>query len=151
MGHEGSVFVTPAVRGWTLVVGRELSLGEKGGALVALSRRVSSEVQLFTVDHEQARFAWGRARGGKLVRAYEWDAGDVLVDIGEVLDSERESGAWPVGEEGPDSRRIFDLCRVWSVDPQALGRIDSDLGCGWRADARGTRLLGLPVGPMGRA
>lgn len=132
--RERTVFVSPSVDGWSLVVGANLPdvfqdvdrafhrLRELGDAL--------GTIQYFSTDRVVHSHAWVRIDQGQVTRAYAW-AGSTLWNEGRVSLEERllglrcreygeESEPVPFGEVSPESHnadRLVLLARKWSVDP----------------------------------
>jgi hypothetical protein len=134
--RERTVFVSPSVDGWSLVVGGDLPdvfqdvdrafhrLRELGDAL--------GTIQFFSADRVLHSHAWVRIDQGHVTRAYAW-AGSTLWNEGRVSLEERllglrcreygeepESEPVPIGEVSPESHntdRVVLLARKWSVDP----------------------------------
>lgn len=117
--EEQVVFVTPPIRGRTLVVAPLARFHDESDGLQAhllwlrvLSERLG-EVQAFESHRGSAHFAWSLARDGEVLRAYRYS----------------ECPAWSVGkptagepcQEGePDEESVLAVARAWGVDPDAL-------------------------------
>lgn len=150
--YGGSVFITPPIEDWTLVVGEAVVPGVEqadGGwrsRLIELSRRFD-EVQMFA-SHRVVEFhAWARARAGVVERAYCYigESGEVSYDEGTQTAAERElifdcggrAGA-EAGEDAsgerdalfPDEDSVMALAGRWSVSPVVLSEQSSCPGLG---------------------
>ncbi|MSU33565.1 MAG: hypothetical protein EXS36_00320 [Pedosphaera sp.] len=132
--RERSLFLSPPVDGWSLVIGGALPDPAQDvdfcfHFLTRLSREIG-EVQLFSADRVLNYHSWIRLRDGLVVRAYawagttEWNEGRVTLDerlLGLRIRSYGEEAVSPAyGEMSPEqtnSERVVPLARRWSVDP----------------------------------
>jgi hypothetical protein len=99
-----AVFVTPALDGWTFVVGRDLPTLDQGdiqgdplgahafGNLFARLIRQFPEVQFFGSYRVVDYVAWARARGGKVERAFSFADGTVYANVGKQSTEEHALG-----------------------------------------------------------
>ncbi|OWK38032.1 hypothetical protein [Fimbriiglobus ruber] len=137
--YQSSVFVSPPVGEWTLVVGAALFPPTQVGAFVKpllelLSRRFG-EAQYFCTHQSAGLHVWAKARGGQLVRGYGWlDNQDrARWDEGPPTKQERyvglrfADGKAPTIEGGGDGQPtaldescVSQLACLWSIDPTAL-------------------------------
>lgn len=158
-----SVFVTPPVGDWTLVVGACLLRAEGVGEFVkplleSLSRHFR-EAQYFGNHSGVGLCVWARAQKGGLLRGYGWlaEKRQTLWNVGAPTREERKLGCKlsTVPEEeqtGADENNVLHLASLWSVDPTTLdeyfkepipGLLGDVLGQSgrdsrpWRRDRRG--------------
>jgi hypothetical protein len=129
--HQSSVFVTPPLADWTLVVGAALFAPDHVEAFVKpLLERLSRQfvdVQYFCTNRVVELHVWARAQQGKLVRGYGWQGnkGVSLWDEGELTNEEGDlgfqyvDGRAPTGAM-PDENSVMQLACVWSIDPTSL-------------------------------
>ena len=138
LAGAGSVFVTPAIDGWVLVVGNGLPcFGNKGQMhpplpfAERLSAKLNTEVQFFATHRTVSHDAWVLARSGVLVRAFAVADGNVLVNQGAPTPEEA-----PLELEKPDpiSRvnedRTHELAGRWSVNPMTFDERKDVVGPG---------------------
>jgi hypothetical protein len=137
--NQSSVFVTPPLADWTLVVGRALFPPDQTAAFVKpLLERLSrqfGDAQYFCTHSNVGLHLWARARQGQLVRGYGWlgEKGLTLWDEGTPTKEERElgfhffDGRAPVVEQAqnknvivPDEGGLMQLACLWSIDPTTL-------------------------------
>jgi hypothetical protein len=118
------VFLTPPVRGWTLVLGPQARFHDEAGGVEAhlawlrrLSRRLG-EVQYFASQRTVAYFCWSRARDGDVVRSYCYSEG-TRWRVGPRTVEEHAAGAG-AGGSTPDEDTVLGVARRWSVDPDEL-------------------------------
>jgi hypothetical protein len=139
--HERKLFISPAVRGWILVMGAHLpEPGEDVDRcfcfLLELSRKLG-QVQFFGVNRPVNHHAWILADSGSIQRAYVW-AGKTLWNQGKMTRAEMELSLkcfdYGEGEERIEFGRVDPavvnterlplLAARWSVDPTSIdGRI----------------------------
>lgn len=116
--YEGDRFVTPPTRGWVLIASTAFFDLVQGGDLRAELERLSSqfgEAQFFATDRVIGLVGYGRARHGKLLRAFGELDGAVSVDQGRAGVDEKR-----VFRAGRDEDTVMALAGAWSVDPQTL-------------------------------
>lgn len=132
--REPSLFLSPPIDGWSLVIGGALpdpaiDVDLCFHFLTRLSREIG-EVQLFSADRVLSYHSWIRLREGRVVRAYawagttEWNEGRVTLDerllglrirnYGEEVES---TGYGELLPEQINCERVAQLARRWSVDP----------------------------------
>ena len=138
--RERTLFVSPPVDGWTLVIGAGLpdpsnDIDLTYRFLTKLSEAIG-EVQLFNSDRVLSFHGWARLKSGSVTRAYVW-AGTTQWNQGGITLEERLLGlrCRPYGEEpeplaygesSPDQQnaeRVALLARRWSIDPVAASEI----------------------------
>jgi hypothetical protein len=144
-----SVFVTPPIDGWVLVLGYPL-LELTGSAVVALSLRTKLAVQYFlSVDGAHA-YGWMHADAGTLVRAFAVVDDSVLEthgpptqheqDLEINFDIHQEPPAFSKADPQPyrqwlrkqvSEDMVLRIAERWSVDPSKLDQ--RKLGKGWIA------------------
>jgi len=93
LATEGKVFITPPIKGWTLVTGTGLpepsdDIDACFRFVVDLSRKLG-RVQFFNASRFSKHHAWVDARNGRVVRAYAW-AGKTLWNQGRETGAEKE-------------------------------------------------------------
>jgi hypothetical protein len=136
---QGSVFITPPLGDWSLVVGTVLFPPDRAEAfakplLERLSRQFG-DVQYFATHQDVELHLWARARKGRLVRGYGWlgEKGLLLWDEGALTKEERDLGfrfsdgqlsASPQSPGAlpdlPDESCVLQLACLWSIDPTTL-------------------------------
>jgi len=135
--HEHKLFISPAIRGWVLVMGSNLP--EPGDDVdrcfrfvMELSRKLG-QVQYFSLNRAVNHHAWVQAEFGTVQRAYAW-AGRTLWNQGVVTRAEIDLGlkchAYGEGEERIDfgrpdpaalnTERLPLLASRWSLDPTSI-------------------------------
>lgn len=165
----GHVFVSPAVNGWTFVVG--LGLPHPVGTgfvdkLTPLLMRLGAEypdVQYYFTYPLIDFFAWARVKNGKLQRAFAVNDEGVVWNKGRVTAEERALGLRLFelrgvrersGDAGgelvlyPTEDHVLQIARAWSLDPTRLDDLlHAGEGCGavaavplaWMAERRRNR------------
>jgi len=115
--YRSSIFVTPPLADWTLVVGTSLFPTNRLERFIKpFLERLSQEfgeAQYFCSYQDVHMHIWARARNGRLVRGYGW-VGDMSV-AGGIGDNDKGLTFW---NEGPPTREERDL-RFRFVDGQA--------------------------------
>jgi hypothetical protein len=135
--HEHKLFISPAIRGWVLVMGSNLP--EPGDDVdrcfrfvMELSRKLG-QVQFFSLNRAVNHHAWVQAEFGAVQRAYAW-AGKTLWNQGAITRAELDLGlkchAYGEGEERVDfgrpdpaalnTERLPLLASRWSLDPTSI-------------------------------
>jgi len=135
--HEHKLFISPAIRGWVLVLGSNLP--EPGDDvdrcfrfLTELSRKLG-QVQFFSLNRAVNHHAWVQVEFGRIQRAYAW-AGRTLWNQGAATRAEIDLGmkchAYGEGEERVDfgrpdpaalnTERLPLLASRWSLDPTSI-------------------------------
>lgn len=153
---------TPPVDGWTLAASRSMPAPDDSrfeSWLAALSASLG-QVQYFGSNRIVDYYAWGRASGGVVERAFGYCShrGDeALFQIGERTAEEQALGVgflpdqgwpgWPeepdeewLESEGPwpDEETVLALAGFWSVDPRSLE--DTPIaGLPWITESRAER------------
>jgi hypothetical protein len=137
--HQNSLFVTPPLADWTLVVGTPLLPPECLVEFVKpLLQRLSDQfgdAQYFCTNQALELHIWARARKGRFVRGYGWFGQKSLTlwDEGARTKEERDLGfefAHPHGVtdgqpgnpngSDPDEGWVMQLAYLWSIDPTTL-------------------------------
>ena len=137
VASEHKLFISPAIRGWILVMGSNLP--EPGDDvdrcfrfLMDLSRKLG-QVQYFSLNRAVNHHAWVQSEFGVVQRAYAW-AGKTLWNQGALTRAEIDLGlkchAYGEGEERVDfgkpdtaalnTERLPLLASRWSVDPTSV-------------------------------
>ena len=139
------LFVSPPVRGWTLVAGLPLPHPVKAPfvdkcrpLLEGLSARYG-EAHYFVTDTVVDLHAWLRASSGTLTRGYAVIDAEVVLDVGRPGRDERRLGLSHFEIRGvmersgdiggglmmsPTAEHVLKLAGQWSVDPTSLHRED---------------------------
>ena len=137
---RGTVYVAPAVGGWTLVCGPGLPWGstkEGLGEIKNFLRFLSStfgEAQYFCLNEKALCFTWIKSSHGSIERAYSYSGeipGTVLAE-GRKTAVEKQfrlpNGTLPDKNGGiaPAGKTVKAIARAWSIDPDTLEkRIDA--------------------------
>lgn len=139
---EGAIFVCPPASGWTLIVGLTLpdASNEETLPLIVRLSETYQLAQYFANHRIVDYYAWARAEGGRLIRAYAfcgsqlsvpWDRGELTreeKELGLIFDDLTTSGVKPnLSDAGPErrpkfpkERHVFELARKWSIDPTQI-------------------------------
>jgi len=137
--YDQGVFVTPAVAGWTLVVGVDLAVPENRVDIAALSSDLDAEVQWFVSHRVVELHGWERATAGTLRRRFEYvgEASELVANWGELTQIERElhipdavtaaPGPYAL-DVVPDENTVMAVAGSWSVDPTRLSGLDESVG-----------------------
>jgi hypothetical protein len=148
---QSHVFVTPAVSGWTFVVGLPLPhpvgrafVDKCTPLLVDLGGRFP-DVQYFFTYPLIDFFAWARVTDGRLVRAFAMSDEGIVWNKGRTTKEERSLGLRLFELRGVRGRRgdaggeiilhptedhVMRLANKWSLDPTRLGAASGDTGLG---------------------
>jgi hypothetical protein len=132
--EDHRLWVSPAFRGWVLVVGQDLpdptlDVDAAFRFLLDLSRR-AQEVHFFLADVGKNQHGWAWLQSGVVRRAYVW-SGTTLWNQGEITPAEATLGmrCFPYGTAtGPlpvgwaraaraNTNQVADLAGAWSVHP----------------------------------
>ena len=132
--HEGRLFVSPPVDGWSLVIGAGMPDVfhdvDRAFHFLRQTSEALGTVHFFAANRVLHSHAWARLDDGRVTRAYAW-AGTTLWNEGRVTLEERLLGlqcrdyaeaAEPVryGEVPAEYRntdRLILLARRWGIDP----------------------------------
>ncbi|WP_084700896.1 hypothetical protein [Cryptosporangium arvum] len=140
--YAGQWMVTPPIDGWTLAASRSVPAPDDSrfaSWLAGLSASLG-QVQYFGSIRSADYYAWGRASGGVVERAFGYlgEREEALFDIGERTAEEHALGvgflpdSWPEWPEEPepdddedagpwpDEETALTLAGFWSVDPRSL-------------------------------
>jgi hypothetical protein len=168
--RDGSLlFITPAVKEWTMVVGwwtAHAGDEQSPAAVEELVTRLSTEfgeAQAFATHRVVEAHHWILARDGRLLRsfAYLGESGRVLANKGEPtgaeqsmnfrvlsapeeLDEQELRGALPNDDEwwAPNEEDVMSVAGHWSINPQDLGTSLITTGQGLLAHTP------IPVSPL---
>lgn len=141
--YNYSVFVSPTIEKWTLVVGLDLPKGDSLESveeikmiLIELSKELG-EAQFFGTHRVVGFNCWMKAINGEIKRIYSFlgESGENIVVFGEPTDIEKKydlintiSNDDPnFEEEGidyPDEGLTMEIAENWSVNPTKLDEID---------------------------
>jgi hypothetical protein len=152
--YISSVFVTPPVADWTLVVSTRLPRVHQPywtEFLEGTSRKLG-EVQYFSTHRVVDLHVWAKASNGLLIRACAYYGASVLLNSGDITAEEQSLGfhfrqsTFPIAQEDasedpdveelwddqardlPDEQDVMSIAGKWSVDPMGL---DADSSEGW--------------------
>jgi hypothetical protein len=150
------VFITPPVKGWTIVAGEPLPL-PAGDAFVdkmtPLLRRLGTQfpaVQFFASYPIIDFYAWARFEKSRRVRAFAVGDGELIWNAGKASQEERQLGLSLIeirgirerhGDVGgelqlyPTEEHVFAVAGGWSINPMAMETPRAPAGVGWVADA----------------
>ena len=136
--HEQSLFVSPPVAGWILVIGPALPDPAEDvdvcyRFLADLSRKLG-HIQFFHVHNILNHHAWARINAGRVIRAYAW-AGKTLWNQGPPTPAEHSlhMRCYDYGESAEPSLvasaemipanadKVHLLAARWSLDPDEPG------------------------------
>jgi hypothetical protein len=129
-----STFVTPTVEGWTIALGPHPEAGQASflPRLEDLSREFG-EAFYFGTHRIVGYQAWGRAKQGKIVRAFGYlgERGQFLINVGDRTPEEIElgTGVEDVNCE-PDEETVLNLAGMWVLDPREIDLHTSATGPG---------------------
>ncbi len=151
---DAYVFVSPPVKGWTIVAGVSLPL-PAGGSFVdkmsPLLQRLSvefAEVQYFAAFPIIDFYAWARTQKGRRVRAFAIGEAGIVWDRGRLTPEERKLGLSFIelrgirGRRGdiggalllhPTERHVLSVAGAWSINPMAIQLFGANAGVGWIA------------------
>jgi len=130
-----AVAVTPPFHGsdgnWILATSVALLLTEPD--VVALSKKVGTEVQYFETERISETHGWAKAVNGRLIRSFQWsgDSGEILKWVGRPDSTEQGFGLPDVAiatqatsdavfDANIDEETVMTLAGRWSVNPQAI-------------------------------
>lgn len=135
--HDQKLFISPAIGGWTLVLGSSLpdpsdNPDQVFQFVTQLSRKLG-EVQFFSFNRAVSHHAWVHADQGCVQRGYAW-AGHTVWNQGKISRAEVDlrikcfDYGVPDQEVNPNERacastntdRVPLLASRWSIDPAAI-------------------------------
>ncbi len=150
------VFISPPVKGWTIIAGESLPL-PAGEAFIdkmtPMLRRLGSEfssVQYFASFPIIDFYAWARIEKNRRVRAFAIGEAGVVWDSGKPSQEERQLGLSFVEIRGirerhgdlggqlqlhPTEQHVFAVAGGWSLNPMTIETSAASRGVGWIADA----------------
>ena len=137
--YEGSIFVTPSVNGWTLIVGQDLPTlddderrKQTEALLVKLCERFG-EAQHYGTHRVVGFHAWVRSVGGKITREYAYlgERGERLHDSGNITSEEKAVGIKSDSSFFPNESHVMKVAGKWSLDPTELSPKSGSKGIGW--------------------
>jgi hypothetical protein len=140
--YRDSVFVTPPIAGWTLVVGAERPIDQDArqrflAPLLELSSRFVTAL-LFATHRVVEYHLWAKAVSGRLVRAFACvgESGVTFWNEGSLTPEEQALGFAAfagnradcgsdkhVKERYPDETDVMDIAAAWSVSPDGLDKL----------------------------
>jgi hypothetical protein len=152
--HDHSLFISPPVTGWILVIGPALPDPAEDvdicyRFLADLSRKLG-HIQFFHANCVLNHHAWVRADSGRVIRAYAW-AGKTLWNEGPTTPAEHtlqmkcysyceatDPALFASGEVVPaNAEKVHLLAARWSLDPGEVG---------WRGAGRERGIIGEASG-----
>ncbi len=135
-GNPSAIFITPQIRGWSLVAGWYCSdFNSKDGKLEKLKGRMSElstifeEVQAFATHRVSEYHHWALAKQGKILRRFAYAGGGegVMYNEGELTDGEKgflwerlDDYRSPLKPWYPDEDDVMTIAEKWSVNPQTI-------------------------------
>jgi hypothetical protein len=153
---ENLVFVSPPMKGWTLVAAESLPV-PAGAAFVdktmPMLRQLSatfSSVQYFAAFPIIDTYAWARFERGKRVRAFAIGDAGVIWNAGKFSQEERQLGLSFIEIRGirerhgdlggelqlyPTEQHVFGIAGGWSINPMTIEAMPAQSGVGWVAGA----------------
>jgi hypothetical protein len=156
------VFITPAVRGWRLIIGGWVAAGPMRRApddhrnswrrVAGYCRRLSREfgqAHAFTDQGRMDWFSWILARDGRVYRQMVFEDDEFLTDRGKptTIEAQLRAGFVPdeVLEQGaPDSGAVAAIAGEVSVNPREFGEGTKSGGQGLLAVTPRGRKYGVP-------
>lgn len=160
---DGYIFITPLVKGWTLIAGVALPLPASRAFIDKLTPLLSSlsrefrDVQYFASYPVIDLFAWAKLEKGRMVRAFAIGDEGVIWDRGKPTREERALGLklfelrgirGRKGDTGeaiilhPTEEHVLRLAKAWSLDPTQFADLNVPPAVGavsaapqvWRAE-----------------
>ncbi|CAA2141941.1 hypothetical protein [Hyphomicrobium sp. ghe19] len=152
----GLLFISPPVRGWTIVAGEALPVPagspfiDKMTPLLKHLGKQFRNVQYFASFPIIDFYAWARADKGRPKRAFAIGEAGIVWDLGKPTPEERQLGLSYVeirgiterhGDVGgqlvlhPTEENVFAVAAGWSLNPMTLEGFKHPRGVGWIADA----------------
>ena len=150
--YEASVFITPPVEGWTLVVGWGLPSGDSVESLEevkALANKLSrkyGEAQFFGTHRVVEYHCWLKSINGKTERLYSYlgESGENIAVEGEptafedqynfinTLSAEAQNKSYFDREDldHPNEELIMEIAGAWSINPQLIENNNTIQGLG---------------------
>lgn len=150
------VFITPPVKGWTLVAGESLPIPSGAGfvdKMTPLLQRLATQfpsVQYFAAFPIIDFYAWVRFDKKRNRRAFAVGEDGIIWASGTATVDERRLGLSLVeirgiherhGDVGgelqlhPTEEHVFAIAGGWSINPMAIEQLAVPTGSGWVADA----------------
>lgn len=149
---DAYVFVSPPIKGWTIVAGLSLPL-PAGGTFVdkmsPLLQRLATafaDVQYFATFPIIDFYAWARWEKGREFRSFAIGEAGIVWEKGNLTSEERKLGLSYIelrgirGRHGdiggaldlhPTEMHVLSLAGAWSISPVAIGTSGADAGVGW--------------------
>ncbi len=153
---DGLLFISPPIRGWTIVAGESLPLPAGSpfiDKMTPLLRQLGKQFRsvLYFASFPIIDFyAWARVDKGRSKRAFAIGEGGVVWDSGKPTSAERRLGLSYVEIRGiaerhgdlggqlllhPTEENVFAIAAGWSLNPMALEGFTQRRSVGWIADA----------------
>lgn len=152
--YEGDIFVTPAIDGWTMIVGWGLPCADTPAGIVEakdkllLLSKEFGEAQYFITHRGVDYHLWMKAINGSVIRAYGFGEGENVIIEGDPTEFEERLNLINTFSEeskhpnfylaqnftNPGEQTVMDIAGKWSVDPSILfERKDLKAGMGYLA------------------
>jgi hypothetical protein len=154
--YKNSVFVSPPVKKWVLIVSNDLPYtGDQNHVdlctplLLELGQRFP-EVQFFATHRITSYCAWARIIDGRIIRQYSWGDGQSAWNVGAVTPEEvalnmhyKDSSEidWPEDEDAeweliennpiPGEDDVLRIAGAWGIDPSTLAQQNLLPGIGY--------------------
>ena len=127
MAYNGYRFVSPALRGYVLVVNFGMDILSLAPELLDEKAKLFPELQFFVTQRVSDYHAWAKYINGVLMRGYGWSGCDgvVFLNVGEPTPEEVKLGLdlLPSTEadwsqyKTPDEDYVLELAAEWGIDP----------------------------------
>lgn len=127
--YEGYYFITPPVKGWTLVVNSRMpditvNTNENPLRVIEKLSKKYGEAYYFGTHRVVEYHAWAKAINGGIVRAYGYlgESGETLINQGGLTTEELENNLvfTDLGVDEPilpDEEHVLFMSKEWAVDP----------------------------------
>ena len=146
------VFVSPPIKGWTIVAGVSLPLPAGGAFIDKMSPLLQhlatafSDVQYFATFPIIDFYAWAWWAKGRELRACAIGEAGIVWERGELTPDERKLGLSFIelrgirGRQGdiggaldlhPTELHVLSVAGAWSINPVSIGKLNTDAGVGW--------------------
>ncbi len=137
--YKGAVFVTPATKGWVLVVSFSLpeiadkTREDRLSPLIKTLGKEFSDVQYFGTHRVVEYHGWARVVKGKIVRQYAYlgERGETLCNEGKPTEEETKLGLIYDESKFPEEEDVMELAGAWSINPTTLEELKSEKGVGF--------------------
>lgn len=134
-GNPSAIFITPQIRGWSLVAGWYcFDFNSKDGKLEKLKDRMAElstvfdEVQAFASHRVSEYHHWLLAKNEKVERCFACDGGGsgVLYNEGELTDAEKQLPRYKLkgSQWYPNEEDVMTIAGKWSINPTTIDSAD---------------------------